>query len=101
DAYLGVTTSSCDIKQTETRMPDKETLPNGQVVRVDRVMIAVDVRCPVILTVASPADGNVISRIEVTGTTGHKLSTETTEAEGLASEDAAKQAAKKLVAALK
>jgi hypothetical protein len=101
EAYLGVKVDACDIQGFRTTMPDEEILANGQRMRVTRVMTGYRVSCPATVTLVSAADGKVLSEVRVTGQTGDKLSTQDTEAEGLAAEDAAKKAAKKLVAALK
>jgi len=101
EAFLGVKVDSCDIKGFQTLIPDEEVLPNGMRVRVNRVIQGYRVSCPVAVTLVGAADGKVLAEVRVTGETGDKLSAQDTEAEGLASEDAAKKAAKKLVAALK
>jgi hypothetical protein len=68
---------------------------------VNRVIQGNRVSSPATVTLIGAADGKVLSEVRVTGETGDKLSTQDTEAEGLASEEAARKAAKKLVAALK
>jgi hypothetical protein len=101
EAYLGVKADHCDIQGYQTYLPDEQRLDNGARVRTNIVIQGYRVSCPVSVTLIGAADGKVLVEIRVTGETGEKLSTEDTEAEGIASEDAAKKAAKKLVAALK
>ena len=101
EGYLGVKAEHCDIESYQTVLPDQPRLENGQMIRTNIVIQGYRVSCPVAVTLIGAADGKVLAEIRVTGQTGEKLSTEDTEAEGIASEDAAKKAAKKLVAALK
>jgi hypothetical protein len=101
EAYLGVKADHCDIQSYQTYLPDEQRLDNGARIRTNIVIQGYRVSCSVTVTLIGAADGKVLAEIRVTGETGEKLSTEDTEAEGIASEDAAKKAAKKLVAALK
>lgn len=100
EAYMGVKADHCDIQGYQTYIPDEQRLDNGARIRTNIVVQGYRVSCPVAVTLVG-TDGKVLTEIRVTGETGEKLSTEDTEAEGIASEDAAKKAAKKLVAALK
>lgn len=101
EGYLGVKAETCGIQGFQTMIPDEVELADGRRVRVTRVVQGYKVSCPVAVTLVGAADGKVLSEVKVTGENSDKLSAEDTEAEGLASEDAAKKAAKKLAAALK
>ncbi len=102
DAWMGVKMDLCVTREHQSSFPAESRDPaTGVLVRGTEIVTTFSSECPVTVTVLRAADGQPVASVDVKGLKmGNAVGPEGEEA-GLAAEDAAERAAKKLAAALR